>query len=135
MSAEWVTAIASAGTFAVIAASAAAALTECRERLESVEFNDARRFVTHVLPMRLSDPERWREAVTIPYEGEYVSVQTVANFLESLGLFVKYGIIDKRIACDAWSGVVLGSWTRRVIRTLSNDRQTPRVSPGHQADV
>jgi hypothetical protein len=27
-----------------------------------------------------------------------------------MGLFVKNGIIDRRIACDAWCGVVLRNW-------------------------
>ena len=60
MTPEWLTAIATAGTFIVIAASAVAAifqlrhmrgsnqitaLTECRERLESREFQDARQFI------------------------------------------------------------------------------------------
>lgn len=125
MTADWVTALATAGTFVVIAASAAAALiqlrhmrgsnqiaalTECRERLESPEFNAARRFVTYELPKRLADPARWREACVAPFDGEYQSIPTVANFFESLGLFVKHGIIDKNIACDAWSGAVLASW-------------------------
>jgi hypothetical protein len=125
MSAEWVTAIATAGTFVVIAASAVAALiqlrhmrgsnqiaalTECRETLESPAFNAARRFVLYELPRRLADPVRWREATQTPFIGEYEVIPTVANFFETMGLFVKYRIIDERIACDAWSGVVLGSW-------------------------
>lgn len=125
MSADWVTAIATAGTFVVIAASAAAALfqlrhmrgsnqiaalTECRERLESPDFNAARRFVLYELPKRLADPARWHEATEIPFRAEYEAIQTVANFFETMGLFVKHGIIDKHIACDAWAGVVLGSW-------------------------
>lgn len=126
MSADWVTAIATAGTFVVIAASAVAALiqlrhmrgsnqiaalTECRERLESPEFNSARRFVTYELPKRLADPARWREAVAVPFNGEYEVIPTVANFFETLGLFVKHRIIDKKIVCDAWSGAVLSSWS------------------------
>ena len=65
MSAEWVTAMATLGTFVVITASAIAALlqlrhtrgsnqilalTECRERLESDEFQNARRFVSQNYP-------------------------------------------------------------------------------------
>ena len=125
MSAEWLTAIATAGTFIVIAASAIAALmqlrhmrssnqiaalTECRERLESPEFNAARRFVTYELPKRLADPSRRQEATQIPFSTDYEAVPTVANFFETMGLFVKHRIIDGRIACDAWSGVVLTSW-------------------------
>ena len=125
MSAEWVTAIATAGTFVVIAASAAAALvqlrhmrgsnqiialTECRETLESPAFRDAQRFVSYELPKRLTDPDEARRAVQLPFNGEYEALATVANFFESMGLFVKTGIIDKRIACDFWSFVVLRNW-------------------------
>lgn len=125
MSAEWVTAIATAGTFVVIAASAAAALvqlrhmrgsnqivalTECRETLESPEFREAQRFVSFELPKRLRDPEECRKAAQLPFAGEYEAIGTVANFFESMGLFVKTGIIDQRIACDFWSYVVLRNW-------------------------
>lgn len=125
MSADWVTAIATAGTFVVIAASAAAALvqlrhmrgsnqivalTECRETLESPEFRDAQRFVSYELPKRLNDPLEARKAAQLPFTAEYEALATVANFFESMGLFVKTGIIDKHIACDFWSYVVLRNW-------------------------
>ncbi len=125
MNAEWVTAIASAGTFVVIAASAIAALiqlrhmrgsnqivalTECRETLESPEFRDAQRFVSFELPNRLKSDEECRKIAELPFSGEYQAIGTVANFFESMGLFVKVGIIDRRIACDFWSEVVLRNW-------------------------
>lgn len=125
MSAEWATALGTIGTFVVIAASALAALmqlrhmrgsnqivalTECRETLESPEFRSAQRFVSYELPRRLLDPEECRKAAQIPFNGEYEAIGTVANFFESMGLFVKTGIIDKRIACDFWAYVVLRNW-------------------------
>ena len=125
MSAEWVTAIATAGTFTVIAASAAAALvqlrhmrgsnqivalTECRETLESPEFRAAQRFVSYELPKRLQDPQECRKIAQLPFSGEYEQIGTVANFFESMGLFVKRGIIDRKIACDFWTVVVLRNW-------------------------
>lgn len=125
MSADWVTAIATAGTFVVIAASAAAALfqlrhmrgsnqivalTECRETLESPEFREAQLFVSYELTKRLQDPVEARKAAELPFAAEYQKIQTVANFFESMGLFVKSGIIDKHIACDFWSYVVLRNW-------------------------
>lgn len=125
MSAEWVTAIATAGTFVVIAASAIAALmqlrhmrgsnqiialTECRETLESAEFRDAQAFVSYELPKRLADPEEAQKAAQLPFISEYRAIATVANFFESMGLFVKTGIIDKKIACDFWFFVVLRNW-------------------------
>jgi hypothetical protein len=125
MNAEWVTAIGTVGTFVVIAASAAAALvqlrhmrgsnqivalTECRETLESPEFREAQRFVSYELPKRLSDPVEARRASQLPFIDEYQAIGTVANFFESMGLFVKSGIIDKHIACDFWAFVVLRNW-------------------------
>lgn len=125
MSAEWVTAIATAGTFVVIAASAIAALlqlrhmrgsnqiialNECRETLESPEFREAQKFVSYVLPERLTDPEECKKVAQLPFVGEYEAVGTVANFFESMGLFVKSGIIDRRIACDFWAFIVLRNW-------------------------
>ena len=126
MSAEWVTAIATAGTFVVIAASAAAALvqlrhmrgsnqivalTECRETLESPEFREAQRFVSFELAARLADEAEARKVAVIPFSGEYQAIGTVANFFESMGLFVKSGIIDRRIACDFWAYVILRNWS------------------------
>jgi len=125
MSAEWVTAVASAGTFVVIAASAIAALiqlrhsrgsnqiialNECRETLESTEFRDAQRFVSYELPKRLRDPAECKKVAQLPFVGEYEAIATVANFFESMGLFVKSRIIDRHIACDFWSYIVLRNW-------------------------
>jgi hypothetical protein len=124
---EWLTAIGTIGTFVVIAASATAALvqirhmrgsnqivalTECRETLESHDFREAQRFVSYELPKRLQDPQ---EIVRIAqpqsqFEGEYQAIDTVANFFESMGMFVKNGIIDRRLACDMWAYIVLRNW-------------------------
>ncbi|HLI96135.1 MAG TPA: hypothetical protein VKT72_08620 [Candidatus Baltobacteraceae bacterium] len=125
MSPEWVTAIATAGTFVVIAASAAAALlqirhmrgsnqivalTECREKLESEEFQAARAFLLNKLPELLKDPEVIRQLEQPYLPAELRPVVYVANFFESMSAFVRYDIIDRRIACDVWSGVVMSSW-------------------------
>lgn len=125
MSAEWVTAIGTVGTFIVIAASAAAALvqlrhmrgsnqivalTECRETLESPEFREAQQFVSFELPKRVTDPKETLKITTLPFPGEYQAIGTVANFFESMGGFVKSGIIDRKIACDFWAFVVLRNW-------------------------
>jgi hypothetical protein len=125
VTAEWITAIGTMGTFVVITASAIAALlqlrhtrgsnqivalTECRETLESPEFRDAQRFVSFELPERLKDPQECLKIAQLPFSGEYQAIGTVANFFESMGLFVKSGIIDKAIACDFWAFVVLRNW-------------------------
>jgi hypothetical protein len=125
MSAEWVTAIGTLGTFVVIAASAVAALmqlrhmrgsnqivalTECRETLESEAFQNARDFTVMVLPELLKDPETHRKLSAPLFPKELRPASYVANFFESMGAFVRFNIIDRNIACDLWCGVVLSCW-------------------------
>ena len=125
MSPEWLTAIGTIGTFVVIAASATAALmqlrhmrgsnqivalTECRETMESPEFHAAQRFVSFELPKRLQDPVERAKFAEIPFTGEYEAIGIVANFFESMGMFVKNGIIDEQLACDFWCYAVLRNW-------------------------
>jgi hypothetical protein len=124
LSAEWVTAIATVGTFLVIAASAGAALfqlrhmrsgnqiqayNQCRETMESVEFRSALDFIFNELPGRLHDPGLV-EAVRHGLPGEMGKVRLVGNLIESMGLFVRRGLMDERIACELWSSVVLRTW-------------------------
>ena len=125
MTAEWVTALATAGTFFVIFASAIAALrqlghmrsttqitaiTESRETLESPEFQAAQHFVSFELPKRLKNPAEARKISVLPFAEEYRAIGTIANFFETMGLFVKAGIIDEQIACDVWGWVILRNW-------------------------
>lgn len=146
MSAEWITAIGTVGTFVVIAASAIAALlqlrhmrgsnqivalTECRETLEAPDFREAQRFVSFELPKRLLDP---RELLRIAqpqsqFEGEYQAIDTVANFFENLGVFVKNRIIEKELACDLWSAVVLRNWRalRPIVNFVREDLAAPSI--------
>lgn len=125
MSAEWITAIGTAGTFIVIAASAMAALlqlrhmrsgnqiaayNECRETMDSTEFRNALYFIRTQLPERLKDPELREAVVRDGFAGEYGGIRLVANLFESMGLFVRTGMMDRYIACELWSGIVLSSW-------------------------
>jgi hypothetical protein len=126
MSADWVTAIATAGTFVVIAASAAAALvqlrhmrssnqivalTEIRETLESPGFEMAMKYVHHEFPRRLQDPDvRKRLLAPGPTPDEFVPIRTVSSFFEQFGAFVKRGIIDRDIVCDLYGPPVLTNW-------------------------
>ncbi|HEY8296703.1 MAG TPA: hypothetical protein VIG32_01595 [Candidatus Baltobacteraceae bacterium] len=125
MSAEWLIAISTAGTFVVIAASAAAALlqlrhtrgsnqivalTECREKLESEEFQNAREFLMTSVPRLLADPSVRAKLSDPIFPSELRPAGTVANFFESMGAFVRFNIIDKTIACDLWCAVVVSSW-------------------------
>lgn len=125
MSAEWVTALATAGTFVVIAASAIAALmqlghmrsgnqiaayNECRETMDSAEFRDALQFIRSELPQRLRDPSLPKQIVQASMPDEYSGIRLVANLFESMGLFVRSGMMDEGIACELWSGIILQIW-------------------------
>ena len=125
MSYELLSALASIGTFVVIAATAVAAfvqlrhvrgsnaiaaLTECREVLESEAFAKAQRFVRHELPALLKDESVRRELLKSPLPERLWPINVIGNFFESLGAFVRHGIIDKEIALSLWSAVVMRSW-------------------------
>jgi hypothetical protein len=146
MTPEWLIAIGTLGTFLVITASAIAALvqlrhtrggnqivalTECRETIESPDFRDAQNFVRYELPNRLRDPNELLRIAQpqSQFEGEYRAIDTVANFFENLGVFVKMRIIDRRLACDMWAYVVLRNWNALlpIITYVREDLQQPAL--------
>lgn len=99
------------------------ALTECREKLESEEFQQWRDFIAQRLPEMLDDPGVRQKLALARFPSELRAVGNVANFFESMGAFVRFNIIDRRIACDLWCGVVVSSWNQllpiiRIRRTL-----------------
>lgn len=125
MSLELVTALASIGTFLVIAATAVAAfvqlrhlsgsnsitaLTESREVLESAEFAAAQRFVAFKLPELLKDPAVRQRLTRSPIDEELRPVNVVGNFFEALGSFIRHGIVDKEVAISLWAAVVVRNW-------------------------
>jgi hypothetical protein len=125
LSPELISAIASAGTFVVIAASAIAALiqlrhmrgsnqiialNEFRETMESPTIREAQQFISFELPKRLRDPVEREKIRQVPFSGDYEHLATIANLFESMGEFVKLGIIDRTIACEIWGYVVLRNW-------------------------
>src|SRR5579863_10025465 len=127
MTAEWVTAIGTIGTFVVITASAIAALlqirhirsgnqiaafNELRETMESTAFREALHFIRTEVPARLKDPAILSDVVRSNMSGEYAPIRMVANLYESLGLFVRIGIMDRVISCELWSYVVLDVWNK-----------------------
>jgi hypothetical protein len=126
MSLELVSLLAAVGTFVVIAATAAAAIVQLRhlrssnqisaingfqEILESPEFIAARRFVQSELPRLLKDPRFASRVENRVLDSELAGLNLVANVFESLGIYCKYRLIDKEVACDLFSGPVLWSWT------------------------
>lgn len=132
MSAEWLTAVATAGTFVVIAASALAAiyqlrhmraanqmsaLNEIRHTIESRDFQSALRFIHTVLPARLGDPEVRRAIVTGNSAAgdmaeELRAAYLIANFFGNVGLLVRTGVVDRDLVCYLWSPLVIPCWEK-----------------------
>jgi hypothetical protein len=125
MSLELVATLASIGTLLVIGATAVAAfvqlrhlsgsnsisaLTESREVLESAEFAAAQRFVGFELTELLKDPAVRSRLAVSPLDEQLRPIGVVGNFFESLGTFVRHGIIDREIATSLWSAVVVQNW-------------------------
>lgn len=126
MSLELLSTVASIGTFVVIGATAIAALvqlrhmrssnqiaalTEVRETLESERFTQARRYALEVVPNLISTAAgRAQLAAPPPMPPELENIRMLANFFENVGAFVRYGIIDRELACDVWSFVVVDTW-------------------------
>ncbi len=125
MSLEAWSTVASFGTFLVIASTAIAALvqlrhtrssnqivavTEMRETIESDRFREARRFVVEQMPKLLADPAERNKLGGEIFPPEWDAVRDVANFFETMGAFVKLGIVDEALVTDLWDGVVFGYW-------------------------
>lgn len=130
MSAEWLTATATAGTFVVIAASAIAALlqlrhmrggnqiavvTELRETMETPEFASALRAL-QTLSARLNGDPRLRKYVmtepTLAALEEFRPAIFIGNYFETAGSLVRHGIVDGDLFCDMWAAVAIGAWDR-----------------------
>jgi hypothetical protein len=129
MTPEWISAIASIVTMLVIGASAIAALMQLRhmrssnqievianwtEAIEGEPFQRALAFILRDLPAMLAQPEKLRELSWTPVPAELQQVRTVANHFESIGSFVRRGIIESDVACDLWAYVVVRAWTESV---------------------
>lgn len=127
MSAEWVTALGTAGTFVVISVSAGAALVQLRHmrssnqivslndikaRLDSELYRDALRFVRETFPDRYDEPEVRRLLLRSRRPKEFESIGLVANFFEELGVFVRLGYIDREITCAVWGRIILDCWSK-----------------------
>jgi hypothetical protein len=125
MSLELVNTLATSGTFVVIAATAIvaivqlrharssnqiAAITEMRETLESEKFRRDRSFVVENVPKVLADPAERNKLGRQILPPELDAVRDMANFFETMGAFVKLGIVDRALVCDLWDGVVFKTW-------------------------
>lgn len=124
MTAEWLTAIATLGTFVVIAASAAAALlqirhmrngnqlsvfSEFRHHLESEEFRAAFRFAVTEFPQRADDPQFRRDLLTGDSQ-PWLEMRELLNYLDYTGALVKNRMVDRTLACDLFYFQVVRTW-------------------------
>lgn len=118
--------VASVGTFLVIAATAAVAIIQLHHTrssnqiaaaltihniIESEEFQKARRFIRDDLVGRLQDVE-FRSTLAVATNKEARPLIFVGNYYEEIGIFVKYGLVDKNIACEMWSNEIVTDWKR-----------------------
>jgi hypothetical protein len=124
MSLELVSAIASVGTFIVIAATAIAAivqlhhirgsnqivaLNEFREEFESPEVRAAR-VASFEIGDRINDPAA-RQQLTGPRIPDWFQkMGVIGRMMETLGGYVKHGIVSEAIVCDLWSPPILAFW-------------------------
>jgi len=120
----WSTA-ASIGTFLVIATTAIAALiqlrhlrsnnqiaavTDLQHTFQSESFVHKRNDLVTSVPKLIADPAgRARLAAKI-FPEELGGMRDVGNFVEVLGAFVKLRIVDRRIICDPWDGIIFTTW-------------------------
>ncbi|HKU66156.1 MAG TPA: hypothetical protein VJP85_00080 [Candidatus Baltobacteraceae bacterium] len=125
-SAEWVTAIATAGTFVVIAASAVAALMQIRHmrsgnaislltaynnEFDTQEFQMAFAYVRSQLPERLKEDDALDALANAPpFVGEFAAIRTIANFFEDMGAFVLTRLLERRIVCTLYAENVTSAW-------------------------
>lgn len=145
MSAEWLTAIATAGTFVVIAASAAAALLQIRHmrsgnaislltaynnEFDTLDFQLAFAYVRSNLPQRLKEDAVLDQlAEAPPFLGEFASIRTIANFFEDMGAFVLTKLLDRHIVCTLYSENVTAAWKSiaPVAALLRHKLQSPAI--------
>jgi hypothetical protein len=130
MSLELVNTLATLGTFLVIAATALAAivqlhhmrgsnqiaaLNELRLTTETTEYRAAALAVLSELSAKLVDPAfRYQVANSAAMTDEnkvlIARANSLGNFYESMGLLLRSGLIDPKLAMGMWSSAVAGFW-------------------------
>ena len=127
MSAEWLTAIGTLGTFVVIAASAFAALVQLRhlraanqiatlaaftQQYEGPELRDAFHFVRTELASRLEDRTFRDELRSGKLDRARHPEVTIGNFFEQWGRNYRSGSIDKRAFLKDMGNIAIAFWER-----------------------
>ena len=125
MSPEYMTAIASIGTFIVIAATAVAALIQLRhlrsanqisainefsEKAESEAFRAGEAVARYELPRILADPESCKRLEKRPLDPDLQCLPMLANFFEQIGTLVRFGIVDSALAVNIWGAQATWFW-------------------------
>ena len=87
-----------------------AAVTEMRETMESERFRAARRFVAEQVPQLVADPAERKKLWDENLAAEFDAIRELASFFETMGAFVKLGIVDRALVCDLWDGIVFTTW-------------------------
>ncbi|MBV8163772.1 MAG: hypothetical protein JOZ91_05850 [Candidatus Eremiobacteraeota bacterium] len=123
MSPELLTALASVGTFVVIAASAIAALVQLRhlrrsnqlsgllsvlELFQQTHFHELINFVRSELPQRMEDPAFRAGLEHVPVDRRKHPELHVADMYEEIGSYVRCGLIDEdQFLLGHWLNVLL----------------------------
>lgn len=127
---ELLNTVATVGSFLVIAATALVAivqlrhmrggnqiavLTELRAAQQTPAFVKAVHCVLSDLPAKLQDPQfRHQVAIRTDRTAEYnefiSNVENVGDFYESMGVFAKTGLVDRRLLLDIHSAIVVDMW-------------------------
>ncbi|MDB5029060.1 MAG: hypothetical protein JWO66_2749 [Candidatus Eremiobacteraeota bacterium] len=82
------------------------------DKLASEEQLRARRFITHELAERLTDPTfRAELAVMTRAEDRHLELKAL-RLMEMIGTYVKHGLLDAEIIFDYWSPAVEVVWER-----------------------
>ncbi|GAC1391972.1 MAG: hypothetical protein NVSMB31_09710 [Vulcanimicrobiaceae bacterium] len=126
MSAEYLTAYASVGTFVVIAVTAITAVVQIRhihganqltgllhltELWRSDRVAEANRFIMADLPGRLQDPAYRAQLLSPEPDRQTHHELVVADILEQTGSYIKYGMIDGEQFLDLTSSYILHVWS------------------------
>lgn len=130
MSLELWSNVASFATFAVIAATAVAAivqlrharssnqiaaLTELRDAFQSREFSEAISFLEMKLPQLLENPNfrhqfEYRSARTGEFYEDINQARLIGNYFEDMGALLSAGLLDRKLTAMIYSNDITRAW-------------------------
>lgn len=143
MSAEWVSAVAAAGTLIVIAATAFAALVQLRHiraanqltgllhftsAFESDEIQSANAFIERELPQKLRDSAFVKGLLETNTDRREHPELRVCDFMEQQGSYIEYGMIERQQYIDLVGAYVSSMWV--ALREVVAIRRAARNNAG-----